>query len=121
MPHDRTSHPTRSTAQPPRLVATTILSLASLAALLVALSVRHRVAPPPPLATRPAERLVGRGRADRSRRGRRGLAVAVILTYLALVGALATLAALAPGTKLPRVAGPPCRASSAPWSRKPWR
>ena len=51
MLHDRTSHPTRSTAQQPRLVATAILSLASLAALLVALSVRARAAPPPPLAT----------------------------------------------------------------------
>ncbi len=105
MPHDRTSHPTRSTAQPPRLVATAILSLASLAALLVALSVRHRVAPPPPLAT--PDRLSdwwAAGEPIDLVAGVAGLAVAVILTYLALVGALATLAALAPGTKLPRVA-----------------
>ncbi len=106
MLHDRTSHPTRSTAQQPRLVATAILSLASLAALLVALSVRARAAPPPPLAT--PGRLRGwwdSGETIDLVAGVAGLAVVAILTYLALVGALATLGALAPGTKLPRVAG----------------
>ena len=105
MLHDRTSHPTRSTAQQPRLVATAILSLASLAALLVALSVRARAAPPPPLAT--PGRLRGwwdSGETIDLVAGVAGLAVVAILTYLALVGALATLGALAPGTKLPRVA-----------------
>ena len=102
MLHDRT---TRSTAQRPRPVAPAILSVAALAALVVALSIRDRVAPPPPLGN--PDRLSSwwsAGEAIDLVAGVAGLTVVVILSYLTLVGALSTFAALAPGTKLPRVA-----------------
>ena len=102
MLHDRTTRPTAPRLRP---VAPAILSVAALAALVVVLSIRDRVAPPPPLGN--PDRLSSwwsAGEAMDLVAGVAGLTVVVILSYLTLVGALSTFAALAPGTKLPRVA-----------------